>query len=328
MPPIPRPVVPVDDLFAASAGPSPDPSLAEGQANGHGPYPQGPALFGGDALTSSSLALVHSRTLDPARTDSDTVRPARPTTMTFTLTTQLLLAALTAGLVVALGLLINGRPNQASAPPPPPQVVTVEVNRAAAAEATRVAERAPDPVVTSQPAGPEKGTADVAASAPSPPPLPGMPDPAQLPDGMGYLMVKGPDATDVYINGVRRGPTNEAMMVACGQFFVRLAPKDVSGPFKPWVNPGQTVVVECKGSTTVTSKVGPPDQQPPGPAFRTPPPPARTTSAKPSYAIGTTPRPASSAPRPASGPPRPSTTGTSKPAPRPTAPTKPSGARL
>lgn len=74
---------------------------------------------------------------------------------------------------------------------------------------------------------------------------------------MGYLTVNGPETADVYINGVRRGPTREPLLLACGHYFMRLAPRDSTGYFKPWITPGQSVMIACNTATTVESKSGP-----------------------------------------------------------------------
>jgi hypothetical protein len=47
-------------------------------------------------------------------------------------------------------------------------------------------------------------------------------------------------------------------MVPCGQFFLRLAPKDAGGVYKAWMSPGQSVIVDCKSSKIVTAKSNPP----------------------------------------------------------------------
>lgn len=192
------------------------------------------------------------------RKDPDTLRPARPAPVTFTLTTQLLLAGLTAALVVTVGILVGDRtrPTQAAQQP---QVVTVEVNRSedparsapveARQEAIKEPTPEPAPVASAAPSASAKPTVDTTGG------LPQMPDPSSLPETLGYLMVKGPPDTDVYLHGVRRGPTNEPLLVPCGQFFLRLAPKDSTGPYKAWLSPGQSISVECKSSTLISTKV-------------------------------------------------------------------------
>ena len=177
----------------------------------------------------------------------ETTRPQKPEAPTFALTTQLMLAGLTASLVVALGLLFTQR--QAPAPAQPPQVVTVELTR------EHEAPRQPEPPrEAARPEPPKPATTE-----PSLGNAPAMPDPSTLADTMGYLLVKGPDTTDVYLNGVRRGATNEALMVPCGHFFLRLAPPN-SGRYPAWTSRGEHAFVACKSSTVLTTK--PADPQP------------------------------------------------------------------
>ncbi|NUP04947.1 MAG: protein kinase [Polyangiaceae bacterium] len=220
----------------------------------------------------------------PAKKGPDTQRPARPAAMTFTLTTQLLLAGLTAALVVTVGILIGDRNRSASASPPPPQVVTVELNRGNGDGATG-APSEPRKTAAAEPA--QSATGSAIASKPSAEPtaspaptskalasavpahdssdIPPLPDPSTVPDTLGYIYVKGPIGTDVYLNGVKRGATNEALLVPCGHFFLRLAPKDSNGPFKAWLGPGQSALVACKSATIVTTKITTPTEATPSP---------------------------------------------------------------
>jgi hypothetical protein len=78
-----------------------------------------------------------------------------------------------------------------------------------------------------------------------------MPDPSDLSDQLGYLMVKGQTGADVYLNGMRKGPTNEPLLVPCGRFFMRIAPPS-QGRYPVWLSKGETVFVACKSSTVLT----------------------------------------------------------------------------
>jgi serine/threonine-protein kinase len=176
----------------------------------------------------------------PAPEGAVTARPPGPNT--FPLAMQIILATLTAALVVTLGLLLLRKESQ----PQPPQVVTVEVARAQ------------DPPAPPPP---------VAEPTPPPPPLPtaeparpgfGMPDPSGLSENLGYVEVKGPSSMDVYLNGARRGPTNETLAVPCGHFFMRLAPASNDPPkFPTWFGPGQSVFVACRSATVLIAKLPP-----------------------------------------------------------------------
>ena len=77
-----------------------------------------------------------------------------------------------------------------------------------------------------------------------------MPDPSMLDNTTGYLMVKGATNADVYLNGVRRGATGEAMLVPCGRFFMRIAPPTTKA-FPEWLTRGETVFVACRSATVL-----------------------------------------------------------------------------
>ncbi|MFO0548989.1 MAG: protein kinase [Polyangiaceae bacterium] len=199
------------------------------------------------ARTSDSGAAVTNPILNRS--------PANAST-TFPIAAQLVLAGLTASLVVALGLLFLQMRGSQNAPPQqqPAQVVTVEVNRERAAGGG--ADRPPPPP-TPEPTAVASASATPAATG-TPNVVPGsLPDPSTLADTMGYLMVKGPESTFVYLNGAKRGPTNEFLLVPCGTFFMRIALPDAGTfptgqKFPTWKGPGQTAHVECRSSTVLT----------------------------------------------------------------------------
>lgn len=171
---------------------------------------------------------------------------------------QMALAALTAGLVVAVGLFVievNRRDpvlvQAAPAPPPPaqeraPTEPVVAKTAAPAPPAPLAVDEGPARVVR-----PKLETADVQAL-----PI----DPSRevntdlLSPQEGYLTVKGPSMADVYLNGVHRGPTNRPLRVACGRFYLRLAPPD-PGRYPAWIGVGETVSIPCRASTVFTSKL-------------------------------------------------------------------------
>jgi hypothetical protein len=171
-----------------------------------------------------------------------TARPPGPAT--FPLAMQIILATLTAALVVTLGLLLLRKESQ----PQPPQVVTVEVARAQ----DPLPLPPPPPSPEAAPPPPASLTAEAAR------PGFGMPDPSGLSENLGYVEVKGPTSMDVYLNGVRRGPTNETLAVPCGHFFMRLAPGSANpSKFPTWFGPGQSVYVACRSATVLTAKLPP-----------------------------------------------------------------------
>jgi serine/threonine-protein kinase len=171
-----------------------------------------------------------------------TARPPGPGT--FPLAMQITLATLTAALVVTLGLLMLRKESQ----PQPPQIVTVEVARAQ----DPLPSAAPPPAPEPAPPPPALPTAEAAR------PGFGMPDPSGLSENLGYLEVKGPSSMDVYLNGVRRGPTNETLAVPCGHFFMRLAPASGNASKLPtWFGPGQSVYLACRSATVLTAKLPP-----------------------------------------------------------------------
>jgi eukaryotic-like serine/threonine-protein kinase len=173
---------------------------------------------------------------------------------------QMALAALTAGLVVAIGLFVievNRRdpvlvqaPATPVAPAPPPERTVSEPVAAKPSD--------PEPPKPAEPiegsgrvVRPKLETADVQAL-----PI----DPSRevntdlLSPQEGFLTVKGPSMADVYLNGMHRGPTNRPLRVVCGRFYLRLAPPD-PGRFPAWIGPGETVSIPCRASTVFTSKL-------------------------------------------------------------------------
>lgn len=173
----------------------------------------------------------------------------------FPLVNQLLVAGLTAALVVALGIIFLTRgdePRQAAAAPTPTQASEPP------AQPQAIPQPLPQPIPTAAPAPPPQTT---------PAHTPQMPDPSELSDQLGYLQVKGPVDADVYLSGRRKGPTNEPLLVPCGRFFMRLARQGTSGPFPEWLTRGETAFVACKSSTVLTAKLiteeaGPPMPRP------------------------------------------------------------------
>jgi len=173
----------------------------------------------------------------------------------FPIINQLLVAGLTAALVVALGIIFltrsdDGKAATAAAAPPP------------APTETAATKAAPPPVAV-----PAVPTPTPPAPATTPAHSPNMPDPSELSDQLGYLMVKGPEEADVYLNGLRKGAANETLLVPCGRFFMRLAQQGTRGPFPEWLTRGETAYVACKSSTVLTAKLiadeaGPPPRRP------------------------------------------------------------------
>jgi hypothetical protein len=169
---------------------------------------------------------------------------------------QMALAALTAGLVVAIGLFVieaNRRDPvvvQAQAPAPVAQAPQpAEPTRTEPVESPKSPappRRDSDPVMAVKP---KIETADIQAV-----PVERAPDTSVLSPQEGYLTVKGPAMADVYLNGMHRGPTNRPLRVACGAFYLRLAPPD-PGRFPAWIGPGETVSIPCRAATVFTSKL-------------------------------------------------------------------------
>jgi len=179
-----------------------------------------------------------------------THRPATP--QSFTLVNQLLLAGLTAGFVVALGLLFLRTTDRQQLVQQPQQLAPAQTQQAPAATvapapptpATQAAATARQPAPTDPPAA-------LASPATDRPKSDGMPDPSMLDNTTGYLMVKGPTNADVYLNGVRRGASGEPMLVPCGRFYMRMAPP-TTARYPEWITAGQTVFIACRSSTVLT----------------------------------------------------------------------------
>jgi hypothetical protein len=65
--------------------------------------------------------------------------------------------------------------------------------------------------------------------------------------------VKNPENVDVYINGVRVGPTNQPGVSTCGQRFLHLALPNGGS----WLGRGQTIYVQCRASTVISFEISP-----------------------------------------------------------------------
>lgn len=233
-------------------------------ANGHanGVHPSGALYSSDDPILRLGRAPAH-----------DTVRPQKGVPVTFSVTMQVMLAIFTAALVITVGLLVRDR--IADSTPAPPQVVTVREREilteprndprvtwsAVTAETANLAPSAASAAAVSSSAASaspsSSASPEPSASVSAAPVAPGDLDMSKVSSTMGYLTVNGPETADVYINGVRRGPTREPLLLACGHYFMRLAPRDSTGYFKPWITPGQSVMIACNTATTVESKSGP-----------------------------------------------------------------------
>jgi serine/threonine-protein kinase len=196
----------------------------------------------------------HAPTFGPPPQELARLLTMRQESTSFPLVNQLLVAGLTAALVVALGIIFltrNDDTRTASAAP---------AERPSSGEAPTVAQQPqqpppPQPAPQPQPPAP-------ASPATTPAHTPPMPDPSDLSDQLGYLQVKGPIDADVYLSGKRKGPTNEALLVPCGRFFMRLARQGEAGPYPEWVNRGESIFVACKSATVLTATDDAPPVQP------------------------------------------------------------------
>ncbi|AUX48569.1 protein kinase [Sorangium cellulosum] len=103
-------------------------------------------------------------------------------------------------------------------------------------------------------------SASAAAAAPPPAsrtpaasPARAEPSVASLAKGQGLLTVGYPDAGGVYVNGKFVGPVNEALVVRCGRYFVRVG-KAGNTKFPEWLSAGVTAQVPCQGAARIDIK--------------------------------------------------------------------------
>jgi hypothetical protein len=247
VPPTPRVVVSPDDIVSVPLSKPPTDPWAES---------------GGSHVASYESVFDHRVPTHPPTFGQPPEELARLLAIrqdrSFPLVNQLLVAGLTAALVVALGIIFLTR-NEESRPVAAAPVAPQTAAEQPAVQQQPPAQPLPAPIPTAAPAPPAPQT--------TPAHTPQMPDPSELSDQLGYLQVKGPDDADVYLSGRRKGPTNEPLLVPCGRFFMRLARQGTTGPFPEWLTRGETAFVACKSSTVLTAKLiaeeaGPPPPRP------------------------------------------------------------------
>jgi hypothetical protein len=90
----------------------------------------------------------------------------------------------------------------------------------------------------------------VTASEEGLPPVRESTDTKALEPTEGHLVVRSPSDAYVYVQGVRRGRTNEKVRCACDTRFVRLR----SVATNDWMGDGQPVAILCGATTTITIK--------------------------------------------------------------------------
>lgn len=149
-------------------------------------------------------------------------------------------AAVTAALVVGMGVFLAERssPEPAVAPPP-----------AASAH--------PEPPATVVQAQPTGSGAVVPTNEPTAPAPTQLPSGADLPGGFGYIIVKSRVVARVFVNGTNVGPTNEPSKAICGLRHVRLGTIDPMARYPSWVDPGHSVLIACQSVTTVEIEPSP-----------------------------------------------------------------------
>ncbi len=162
---------------------------------------------------------------------------------TLTPAQQILLTTLTAAVVVAIGLFVLQRTSAATANAHATTAAPVAVQSAAAPTTTQ-ADRAPS----------DRSSGDGNHATPVLDTKTQGPDASVLSEQLAYLTVKGPAEADVYINGMRKGPTNQPIVVPCGRWFLRLAPPN-PGRFPAWLGKGETVLIACRQTTVLNVNI-------------------------------------------------------------------------
>ena len=172
------------------------------------------------------------------------------------------IAALTAAVVVAAGILLADRDPRPSpgvpiasaaatavAPTTPAVVRSAAATTPAATEATAVA---PTPPSTASAASPSPSAAPVVDAGAA-----GAGAGGDLPAGYGSLTVQFPAPADVFVNGAAVGVVNTPIKVICGRWFIRIGQANDAGRARSWVTRGTTVDVPCQAATTVEMRPGP-----------------------------------------------------------------------
>jgi eukaryotic-like serine/threonine-protein kinase len=200
---------------------------------------------------------------DDAAQETGGVRPRarRPPPRPLTAPESIGVAALTAALVVGLGIVILERDSllgDEQAAEDGPASAANAVPGPAATEPTAPETHAASVAPPAVPSTPAQSAAPAPAEPPAeplaePPPLDG----TSLPGGHGYLTVTSRVEADVYLHGKRVGVSNEPLVVLCGRWFLRLATPN-PGRFPSWIGPGETVYVGCQTDTTMEMDPGPP----------------------------------------------------------------------
>jgi eukaryotic-like serine/threonine-protein kinase len=207
------------EASALTAHAAPPPDLAE------------PSTSFGEPSQGPQAAAVREPPSGPARS-----RPSRFAAIAsrpLTAAQSIGVAALTAGIVVGVGILVAERGSRSAPVSPSPALLVIPIPGSAPRTDTP-----PPSSGNARPPGPPTG------------------DAANLPGGFGYLTVRSPVNAAVYVNGHRVGQVNQPLQALCGRRFVRLGtPNEAGPPF--WVAPGQTVVIPCQGSIQVDAKPAP-----------------------------------------------------------------------
>ncbi len=179
-----------------------------------------------------------------------TREPIDPASRPLPAAATIVVAGLSAVLVIAVGVLLAERlaPRRSAMPlaatPLPSLSLPVEESGRATAAAIVAA-----PTITSATsvasAAPIVAAATIAAEAPE------AGDAAGLPADRGYLVLGGAAGARAYVNGADVGPADQRIAVACGARYVRLGTLAETGKPPSWVTAGRSVVVACRGETRV-----------------------------------------------------------------------------
>jgi hypothetical protein len=193
--------------------------------------------------------------------------PIDPASRPLPAAVTIVVAGLTAGLVIGVGVLLAERlePRRGAAPlaatPLPSLALPAEESaRAAAAPivsaATIVSATPIVSAATIASAAPIVSAATIASAAPiaSAPPIAAaaeLGEAAGLPPDRGYLVLVGAAEARAYVNGAEVGPSDQRIAVPCGARYVRLGTPAEKGQKTSWVTPGRSVVVACRGETRI-----------------------------------------------------------------------------
>ncbi len=187
-----------------------------------------------------------------------TQEPSDPASRPIPAAATIVVAGLSAALVIAAGVLVAERfePRRSAQPlaatPLPSLALPAEEPARAAAPIVAAATIATATATATATAAPIVAAKAIASAAPVATAVVEGGDPAGLPADRGYLTLGGAAGARAYVNGADVGAVDQRVAVPCGARYVRLGTPGEKGKPPSWVTAGRSVVVACRGETRIT----------------------------------------------------------------------------